>query len=91
MAERHCASADEGQDGLRQGEQAQHVRYGRSLTAHSVGNLLLRQRESCHQRLVPFRFFNRVQVASLQILDECQSENCLVIEFADVYRNFSPS
>ena len=91
MPERKFSAADHLPNGRRQREQAEHVRYRRPLSADRFTDLLLGERETRDQFLITLRFFNRVQVAPLEILDEREREHRLIVELANVHRNVAPT
>src|SRR5262245_27586722 len=48
-----------------------------------VGYILLCTTEAVHQRLIPLRFFDRIQIRTLYILDDRNFEDLNVIELTD--------
>ncbi|CAI8970873.1 hypothetical protein EMIT0P43_70145 [Pseudomonas jessenii] len=70
MTHFQVAVGQHGLDDFRQGNQAQQVGHCHPGLAHSLGHLLLGQLELLLQPLQGHRFFNRVQVFALNVLDQ---------------------
>src|SRR5947207_13669668 len=60
---------------LRRTKRAQHVRDGRSGLSEALGQLLLGEGVGLHQQLVRARGLDRVEIGTLQVLDERELES----------------
>ena len=72
----------------------QHSKYicdGRAIFADHVCNVQLSVSEVLDQLVVPFRFFNRVQIGALKILDQGEREHFLIAHVLDDRRNDLPA
>jgi hypothetical protein len=72
-------------------EHSQHVRYGRSILPHRLGDLLLGHSEIVREPVIAFAFFDRIQVSTLQILDQRQGQDRFVVDLLDDRWNFFPA
>ena len=91
MTQRYGAIAHHAADGVGKGQQPEHVGDRRALPPHGVSNLQLRQPELRDEFLIPLGFFNRIEVGTLQVLDQREREDGLIIEFSHVNGNVLPS
>jgi hypothetical protein len=71
-------------------EESKHVRYGRAIFSDRFGDLLLSQTKLPRQPVVPFSFFDRIQISSLEVFDEREGEDCPVIDLLDNRWNLFP-
>ncbi|MNU90834.1 hypothetical protein D3C71_807120 [compost metagenome] len=76
-----------GLDDFRQGDQAQQVGHGHPGLAHSFGHLLLGQLEFLLQTLQGHRFFDRVEVFALDVLDQRNGNGRFIRHIAHHRRN----
>ena len=83
MAHLELAFLDQRPDRLRQVEQAQQVRHGRARAADGFGDLLVGQVEFRDQPAEGERFFQRIQVLALDVLDERHRDRGFVAHVAD--------
>jgi hypothetical protein len=70
-------------DARRQLEQAQHVGHGRTALAHSAGDVLVRQVELFDQLLVGRRFLHRVEVLTVQVLNQRLLQRGGLVDLSD--------
>src|ERR1041385_96168 len=91
MTRRDLAILDHELDRVGQSQQAQQVRDRRSILSNRVGYLLLSEAELVEQTLIAARFFDRVEVGALQVLDEGKHEHCLLVEVPHDRLNVGPS
>ena len=66
----------------RQFEQAQQVRYRRARTAYGFGGLLVGQRKFVDQSRQRLRFFQRIEVFALDVLDQRHRDDGAVVDLA---------
>jgi hypothetical protein len=67
----------------RQIEQAQEIGDVRPALADDVGDILLRAAELADQRLIALRFFERVEIGPLHVLDDADFQHFDFVEFTD--------
>jgi hypothetical protein len=72
-------------------EQAQGIGYGRAVLAGPFGDLLVGEAQFTHQSVEGLCELDRVEVLSLDILDEGDFEEALVRDVMDDDRNFFES
>ena len=70
-----------------QPQQPQSVRHSGAGLPYPAGGFLLGQAVFVHQRLIPQRFFQGIQILTLQILDQRQLHGLLVVGLDD-YRGY---
>ena len=75
------------QEVLREGQQPQGVGDGGAGLAHALGHLLLGEAVLLHEGLVAPGLFGRVQVLSLEVLDQAQLHHFAVIRLDDDCRH----
>ena len=73
---------------VRQCKQTQGIGHRRTGFDHAPRDLLLRQAETLHQQLIAFRLFDRVQVLTLQVLDQRQLHDLALVRFQHHCRDF---
>src|SRR6187431_2780730 len=66
-----------------QRQHAQQICDRCAIFPHGVSDMLLSQAELVDEPLVALRLLERVEVGTLQILDECEGEHRPVVEVAD--------
>ena len=88
MAGRQAAVGDHRLDRLRQGQQAQQVRHMAAAAADRFRQGFLGMGEFVHQALICLRLLDRVEILTLQVLDQRDFERILVAQLADQHRHF---
>ena len=83
MARSHFAALQHVLHILRQIQKPQCIRDRRAGFAHCFCNLLLRELEVIHQHLVAVCFFQRLQILTLQVLNQRQLHHFAVRQVAD--------
>ena len=83
MAHFHAALVEPGLDLRLEFEQAQQVGHGGTGFSDGLGDLLVGQSKLLEQAMQGAGFLERIQVVTLDVLDECHGHGCLVIDIAD--------
>jgi len=87
VAHFQAARLEQGADGRRQFQQAQQVGHRRARAADRFGGLAVGQGEFADQPLQRLRFFQRVEVLALDILDQRHGDDGAVVQFAHHHRH----
>ena len=87
MAGSQCAVFDMAADTFRQRQQADGVGDMAAALADRISELLLRIAELIHQLLIGARFFQRIEVGALDILDQRDLQRLAVGKIADQHRH----
>ncbi len=87
MTHLELAAFDEGGDFGSQLEQAQQVGHGRARAAHGIRGLLMRDAEFADEAFERARFFERIEVFALDVLDERHGDGGFIGHLADDGRN----
>jgi hypothetical protein len=90
MSHGELAILQEFADNLRKLKNTQHVGDRSSVLSNRLRNLLLRQAKLIGKSVISFALFYRIEICSLKILDEGQSENRFVIDVLDDCRDLLP-
>jgi hypothetical protein len=87
MTKRQCAARNQLLYRPRQPQEAQHLGYKRPALANPLRDLFVCQTKIVGERTECSRFFERIEVCPLDVLDQRQLELLLRCGFFDDYRN----
>ena len=83
------ASQQHGLHGICQVQQTQQIAGGAAAAAHGLRSLLMREAEFVDQALQALRFFQRIQIFALHVLDQRHGCRGMVIHIAHQHRHFA--
>ncbi len=69
-------------------EQPKRVRNSRTSFRYCLGNIRLSHLPTFHEATIPIGFFNRIQIRTLDILNERKFKRFIIINILDLDRNF---